>query len=72
MFNTQAEDQEMAENFAPLLLSEGEDDRPVVRPEQLSSIFDVGGVALPPVRDMFRDVVGLFARKPRARTEMEI
>jgi NET1-associated nuclear protein 1 (U3 small nucleolar RNA-associated protein 17) len=42
------------------------DDRPVVRPEQLASIFDVGtGMALPPVRDMFRSVVDLCARKPR-------
>jgi NET1-associated nuclear protein 1 (U3 small nucleolar RNA-associated protein 17) len=44
----------------------GEDDRPVVRPEQLASIFDISsGLALPPVRDMFQAVVGLYSKKPR-------
>jgi NET1-associated nuclear protein 1 (U3 small nucleolar RNA-associated protein 17) len=44
----------------------GEDDRPVVRPEQLASLFDIGsGVALPPVREMFQAVVGLYSKKPR-------
>ncbi|EME41312.1 hypothetical protein DOTSEDRAFT_90197 [Dothistroma septosporum NZE10] len=43
-----------------------EDDRPVIRPEQLATILDVGqSFALPPVRDMFQNVVELFARKPR-------
>ncbi|EME76960.1 uncharacterized protein MYCFIDRAFT_85362 [Pseudocercospora fijiensis CIRAD86] len=50
---------------------EPEDDRSVVRPEQLSSIFDVGGI--PPVRDIFHAVVGLYARKPRKLAmEMEL
>ncbi|KAK4620228.1 U3 small nucleolar RNA-associated protein 17 [Fulvia fulva] len=43
-----------------------EDDRPVIRPEQLAGVLDVGqSFALPPVRDMFQNVVELFARKPR-------
>ncbi|KAK4893889.1 NET1-associated nuclear protein 1 [Elasticomyces elasticus] len=47
------------------VFEEAEDDRPVVRPEQLASIFDVGqSFALPPVRDMFEAVVGLYARRP--------
>lgn len=74
--STKAEDQAMAESLAPLMLTEGEDDRPVIRPEHLTSIFDVGGsggsVALPPVRDMFRDLVGLLAKKPRARVAMDV
>lgn len=50
-----------------LALNETEDDRPVVRPEQLASIFDVGqGAALPSVREMFRAVAGLCGRKPTA------
>ncbi|KAF2767134.1 WD40 repeat-like protein [Teratosphaeria nubilosa] len=49
-----------------LVLDEGEDDRPVVSPEQLASIFDVPqSYAMPPVKDMFDAVVGLFGRKPR-------
>lgn len=40
-----------------------EDDRPVVRPEQLTEIFDVGGVVMPPVKDMFRSIVSLYGRK---------
>jgi len=48
-------------------IEETEDDRPVVRPEQLASIFDVGqGVALPSVREMYRAVAGLYGRKPVA------
>jgi NET1-associated nuclear protein 1 (U3 small nucleolar RNA-associated protein 17) len=47
-------------------IDNGGDDRPVVRPEQLASIFDVSsGLALPPVRDMFQAVVGLYSKKPR-------
>ncbi|OCL13030.1 WD40 repeat-like protein [Glonium stellatum] len=45
-----------------------ENDKPVVRPEQLARIFDVGpSFALPPVKDLFSAVVGLYARKPRGR-----
>lgn len=43
-----------------------EDDRPVVRPEQLAGIFDVGqSFAMQPVKDMFQAVVGLFGRRPQ-------
>jgi NET1-associated nuclear protein 1 (U3 small nucleolar RNA-associated protein 17) len=53
-----------------ITLDETEDDRPVVRPEQLAGIFDVGqGVALPSVRDMYRAVADLYSRKPRAKVE---
>ncbi|KAF2488067.1 hypothetical protein BDY17DRAFT_23390 [Neohortaea acidophila] len=47
-----------------------EDDRLVVRPEQLARVFDFGQTsAMPPVRDMFQAVVGLFARKPAMRPQ---
>lgn len=39
------------------------DDRPVVRPQQLSNIFDISAQC-PPVKDMFRAVVDLFGRRP--------
>jgi NET1-associated nuclear protein 1 (U3 small nucleolar RNA-associated protein 17) len=57
-----------------IALNETEDDRPVVRPEQLAGIFDVGqGIALPSVRDMYRAVADLYSRKPRAKVEaMEV
>nr|POE62534.1 u3 small nucleolar rna-associated protein 17 [Quercus suber] len=54
------------DNSRGMLLEDTEDDRPVVRPEQLTTIFDVGqSFAMPPVKDMFGAVVGLFGRKPR-------
>ncbi|KAK0925328.1 NET1-associated nuclear protein 1 [Friedmanniomyces endolithicus] len=47
------------------IFDEAEDDRPVVRPEQLASIFDVGqSFAMLPVRDMLEAVVGLYGRRP--------
>ncbi|WPH02789.1 WD40 repeat-like protein [Acrodontium crateriforme] len=47
------------------LPGDAEDDRPVVRPEQLASIFDVGhSFAMPPVKDMFQAIAGLFGRRP--------
>ncbi|KXT05116.1 hypothetical protein AC578_7585 [Pseudocercospora eumusae] len=61
------EDAEIQSATAQLTLGLSEDDRPVVRPEQLSSIFDLGGI--PPVRDMFHAVVGLYARKPQRTAE---
>ncbi|KAF2019645.1 WD40 repeat-like protein [Aaosphaeria arxii CBS 175.79] len=43
-----------------------ENDKPVVRPEQLQRIFDTGpSHALPPVKDLLSAVVDLYARKPR-------
>lgn len=50
-----------------LIADVAEDDRRVVRPEQLAKIFDVGAGAgaLPSVREMFRSVAGLYGRKPR-------
>ncbi|KAF2712463.1 WD40 repeat-like protein [Pleomassaria siparia CBS 279.74] len=48
-------------------LLNSENDKPVVRPEQLKAIFeDKPSHVLPPVRDLFDAVVGLYARKPRA------
>ena len=47
-------------------LEASENDKPVVRPEQLQQIFDSGpSRALPPVKDLFNAVVNLYARKPR-------
>ncbi|KAF1959628.1 WD40 repeat-like protein [Byssothecium circinans] len=44
-----------------------ENDKPVVRPEQLQQIFESGpSHSLPPVRDLFDAVVALYAREPRA------
>lgn len=44
---------------------ESEDDRPVVRPEQLAEIFEgAPSFALPPVQEMYRAVAGLYGRKP--------
>lgn len=49
------------------LLLDSENDKPVVRPEQLREIFESGAShALPAVKDLFDAVVGLYARKPRA------
>ena len=47
------------------LFQNSENDKPVVRKEQLRGIFDVESHVLPPVRDLFDAVVGLYARKPR-------
>ncbi|KAF2660519.1 WD40 repeat-like protein [Lophiostoma macrostomum CBS 122681] len=48
------------------LFGASENDKPVVRPEQLQHIFDSGpSHALPPVKDMFNAVVDLYARKPK-------
>lgn len=48
------------------LLRSSENDKPVVRAEELQQIFDGGpSHALPPVRDLFNLVVGLYGRKPR-------
>ena len=41
-----------------------DDDVPVVRPQQLAEIFDVGpSFALPPVTELFEQVAGLFSKK---------
>lgn len=63
------EDEIVSNGLLGLELGDEEDDRPVVRPEQLAGIFDTG---LPPVGDMFRAVVGLYGRKPRARELVEV
>ncbi|KAF2191084.1 WD40 repeat-like protein [Zopfia rhizophila CBS 207.26] len=48
------------------VIQKSENDKPVVRPEQLQEIFDNGpSHALPPVKDLFNAVVRLYARKPR-------
>ncbi|KAF2007104.1 WD40 repeat-like protein [Amniculicola lignicola CBS 123094] len=48
------------------LIDVGENDKPVVRAEQLQEIFEVApSHALPPVKDLFNAVVDLYARKPR-------
>ena len=50
-----------------------EDDRAVVRPEQLATVFET--VAQTSVKDMFQAVVGLYARKPslgKALAEVEV
>jgi NET1-associated nuclear protein 1 (U3 small nucleolar RNA-associated protein 17) len=48
------------------MLPHAENDKPVVRPEQLQRIFDVApSHALPPVKDLLSSVVELYARKPR-------
>jgi NET1-associated nuclear protein 1 (U3 small nucleolar RNA-associated protein 17) len=47
-------------------LRDSENDKPVVRSEQLQAIFEVDDShVLPPVKDLFNAVVGLYARKPR-------
>jgi NET1-associated nuclear protein 1 (U3 small nucleolar RNA-associated protein 17) len=49
-----------------------EDDRPVVRPEQLANLFDTPqSFAMPPVQDMFAAVVGLFGRQPYLKPAVE-
>ena len=53
---------EMEEEIAEI----GDDDKPVVRPEQLAQIFDTGsGLALPSVKSVFEALVGLYGMKPR-------
>ncbi|KAF2203415.1 WD40 repeat-like protein [Delitschia confertaspora ATCC 74209] len=47
------------------VIEDSENDKPVVRTEQLQEIFE-NGQGLPPVRDLFNAVVGLYARKSRA------
>jgi NET1-associated nuclear protein 1 (U3 small nucleolar RNA-associated protein 17) len=61
----------LEQDLATLTAEDGllysENDKPVVRPEQLQVVFDAGpSHALPPVKDLFNAVVGLYARKPRA------
>jgi NET1-associated nuclear protein 1 (U3 small nucleolar RNA-associated protein 17) len=70
--DTDEKNVEMGESVLQLeaseeLLRDSENDKPVVRPEQLRAIFESGAShALPAVRDLFDAVVGLYARKPRA------
>jgi NET1-associated nuclear protein 1 (U3 small nucleolar RNA-associated protein 17) len=54
-------------------VEDDEDDRPVVRPEQLANIFDTPqSFALPPVREIFAAVVGLFGRQPYVKPQTEV
>jgi NET1-associated nuclear protein 1 (U3 small nucleolar RNA-associated protein 17) len=56
----------LIETFGDFEDLQTENDKPVVRPEQLQEIFDIGSFhTLPPVKDLFSAVVGLYARKPR-------
>ncbi len=65
--------QPMADQTRTALVAKSqEDDRPVVRPEQLADIFDVGGVVMPPVKDMFQAIVGLYSRKPIVTLGVEV
>jgi NET1-associated nuclear protein 1 (U3 small nucleolar RNA-associated protein 17) len=53
------------------LLRDSENDKPVVRSEQLQAIFEVDDShILPPVKDLFNAVVGLYGRKPRVVPSM--
>ncbi|KAF2841116.1 WD40 repeat-like protein [Patellaria atrata CBS 101060] len=55
------------------LLTFEDDDKPVVRAQQLTEIFDVGpSFALPPVRELFKAVVGLYGRKSRKKAVGEV
>ncbi|KAF2396159.1 WD40 repeat-like protein [Trichodelitschia bisporula] len=46
-----------------------DDDKPVVRPQQLAEALDVGpAFALPPVRELFGKIMGLYARKSRVES----
>ena len=56
-----------------LVLEDSEEDRPVVRPEQLASVFDTAqSYAMPPVKDMFQAVVGLFGRQRYVKPQAEV
>lgn len=68
--------EQQAEDSKPLALPAGEytraeeavveDDRRVVRPEQLALISDVGmSSSMPVLTEMFQNIVGLYGRKPR-------
>ena len=49
--------------FLPELFND--ENTPIVRQQQLTEIFDIGpAFTLPPVEDLFEQVVGLFGRKP--------
>ncbi|KAF2787970.1 WD40 repeat-like protein [Melanomma pulvis-pyrius CBS 109.77] len=55
------------------LLQNSENDKPVVRTEQLQAIFETKpSHALPPVKDLFNAVVGLYARKPRVSHDVSL
>ena len=67
------EDMNIDQSASRPLTEDEEDDRPVVRPEQLANIFDTPqSFALPPVRDMFEAVIGLFSRRPYSRPAVEV
>ncbi|CAK3826651.1 U3 small nucleolar RNA-associated 17 [Lecanosticta acicola] len=74
-------EQEHVEEVEPLALAAGEyirdaavveDDRQVVRPEQLALVSDVGlNSSMPALTEMFQNIVGLYARKPRQNAVAE-
>ncbi|KAF2501823.1 WD40 repeat-like protein [Lophium mytilinum] len=54
-------------------IEDTENDKPVVRPEHLAQIFDVGpSFAGQSMKELFNSVVGLYARKLRARWEQDV
>ena len=57
----------MPADILPAGVADDDDDVPVVRQQQLAEIFDVGpSYALPPIGDLFEQVVGLFVKKSKA------
>lgn len=53
------------------LLREAENDKPVVRAEELQGVFEAGmGHAMLPVRELFDKVVALYGRRPRVGVVM--
>ena len=52
-------------------MREAENDKPVVRAEELQGVFEAGmGHAMLPVRELFDKVVALYGRRPRVGVVM--
>lgn len=59
------EDTDMADDSTALPQNtQNEDTRPVVRREQLADVFDYPTLAMPPMVEMFKDVLKLYSEKP--------